>query len=83
MKAAGIVPVYTTTLNDPGIIICPTSYPSATLYVVTSESDQHQVSFKDVRSGRDLNGHLDSGRAALLLVGNDGKLLSTYNWPGN
>jgi len=25
---------------------------------------------------------LENGRAALLLVGADGKLLSTYNWAG-
>lgn len=80
MKVAGIPPVYTTTLNDPGILICPTQYPDATLYVITSESNQEQVNFKDMRSGRQFAGTLASGRAALLLVGGNGKLLSVYNW---
>ncbi len=81
LKTAGVAPVYTTTLSDPGILICPTQYPDATLYVITSESNREQVDFKDVRSGREFTGTLASGRAAILLVGADGKLLATYNWP--
>jgi hypothetical protein len=81
LKAAGVSPVYSTTLNDPGIVIAPTVYPRATLYVITSESNQHQVSFEDVRSQHTFSAALESGRAALLLIGTDGKLLSTYNWP--
>jgi hypothetical protein len=80
LKAANVSPVYTTTLKDPGILICPTRFPKATLYVLTSESDQNDVSFEDLRSGRNFSGTLPSGRAALLLVGTDGKLLATYNW---
>ncbi len=83
LKVAGVAPIYTTSLKDPGILICPTRYPDATLYVVTSESNQQQVSFDDVRSGSHFSGMLASGRAALLLVAADGKLLSTYNWAGN
>ena len=82
LKTAGVSPVYTTTLNDPGIVIAPSAYPEATLYVITSESNRHQVSFEDVRSQRKFSGTLESGRAALLLIGTDGKLLATYNWPG-
>jgi hypothetical protein len=80
LKAAGVAQVYTTTLQDPGIIICPTRFTDSTLYVVTSESNQTQVNFTDVRSGKILSGRLPSGRAAILLVGADGKLLATYNW---
>jgi hypothetical protein len=80
LKAAGVVPVYTTALNDPGILICPTQFPNATLYVLTSESNLRQVSFTDVRSGRQFAGTLESGKASILLVGADGKLLSAYNW---
>jgi hypothetical protein len=80
LKAAGVAPVYTTTLKDPGILICPTRFPKATLYVITSESNQQQVEFEDVRSGSRFAGTLASGRAAILLVGADGKLLSAYDW---
>jgi hypothetical protein len=83
LKTAGVSPVYTTELKDAGIIICPTQYPLATLYVITSESDHKQVSFDDARSGRHFAGPLDSGHAALLLVATDGKLLSAYNWTGD
>ena len=83
IKTAGIAPVYTTSLKDPGILICPTRFPDATLYVVTSESNQQDVSFDDVRSSKHFSGKLASGRAALLLVSADGKLLSTYNWTGD
>jgi hypothetical protein len=81
LKAANIAPVYSTALKDPGILICPTRYPNATLYVLTSESNRQGISFQDLRSGRKFSGTLPSGRAALLLVGTNGKLLATYNWP--
>jgi hypothetical protein len=81
LKAAKIAPVYSTTLKDPGILICPTLFPKATLYVLTSESSRSEVSFEDLRSGREFSGTLPSGRAALLLIGTDGKLLASYNWP--
>jgi hypothetical protein len=82
LKSAGIAPVYSTTLTDPGILICPTRFSNATLYVLTSESSQTAVSFTDLRSGKSFAGTLPSGHAALLLVGSDGKLLASYNWPG-
>jgi hypothetical protein len=81
LKAANVAPVYSTTITDPGILICPTLFPEATLYVLASESNRHDVSFKDLRSGKEFSGMLPSGRAAVLLVGLDGKLLATYNWP--
>jgi hypothetical protein len=80
LKAAGVAPVYSTTLKDPGVMICPTRFPDATLYVLTSESNQVRVEFTDARSDKSFFGSLESGRAAILLVGADGKLLATYNW---
>jgi len=82
LKAAGIAPVFSTTITDPGILISPTRYPNATLYVLTSESNRTDVSFQDLRSGKKFAGTLPAGGAALLLVGADGKLLASYNWPG-
>ena len=73
--------VYTTASQDPGILICPSVWPHSTLYVITSESNQTAVSFHDVRSGKDFSGHLQSGRAALLLISEEGKILTSYNWP--
>ncbi|MFZ0305759.1 MAG: beta-galactosidase [Terracidiphilus sp.] len=82
LKVAGVAPVYSTTLSDPGIIVCPTQYPDATLYVITSESDQKIVDFTDVRSGKHLTGTLQNGEAAIVLIGKDGKLIASYNWNG-
>jgi hypothetical protein len=82
LRAAGIAPVYETTIADPGMLICPTRFTNATLYVLTSESNQTAVSFTDLRSGKNFAGTLPPGHAALLLVGTDGKLLAGYNWPG-
>jgi hypothetical protein len=83
MKAAKISPTYTTTLTDAGILICPTRLPKATLYVLTSESNRKRVSFHDVRSGKDFSGQIENGRAALLLISDEGKLITSYNWPGS
>jgi Beta-galactosidase len=81
MKQADISPTYTTTVTNAGILICPTRLPKATLYVLTSESNQKAVEFHDVRSGKDFSGQLENGRAALLLIDDQGNLISTYNWP--
>ena len=80
LKTAGVVPAYSTNLPDTGILICPTRFPHATLYVLASESSQQAVSFRDRASGKDFAGRLEPGRAALLLVGDDGAVLATYNW---
>ena len=80
LKVAGVSATYTTTLQDPGILICPTRFPHATLYVAISESDRKQVSFHDQRSGKTFSATLDPGRSALLLVGEDGAELASYNW---
>jgi hypothetical protein len=81
MKIADISPTYTTTLSDPGILICPTRLPKATLYVLTSESNQNAVAFHDMRSGKEFSGHLENGRAALLLISDEGQIITSYNWP--
>jgi len=80
LKTAGVVPVYTTAVHDPGMLICPTRFAHATLYVLTSESSGSEVSFTDVASGKNFSGTLEPGRAALLLVGNDGRVIASYNW---
>ena len=80
VKTAGVSTTYTTPVTNPGILICPTRLPHATLYVLTSETETSPVSFTDLRSGRHFSGTLDAGRAALLLVGEHGDLLSDYHW---
>jgi len=80
MQTAGVTPTYTTTLADPGILIAPTRLPHATLYALTSESNQTEIAFQDARSGRTFSGTLAPGRASLLLIGESGELISTYNW---
>jgi hypothetical protein len=80
LTIASVTPVYTTPLDDPGILICPTLLPRATLYVVTSESNQTQVSFTDERSRKNFTGKLDPGRAAMVLVGTDGEVMAAYHW---
>jgi hypothetical protein len=80
LKAAGVEPPYTTTATDPGLLICPTVLPHATLYVLTSETNEAAISFRDKRSDRTFSGQLEPGRAALLLVGEDGTLITSYGW---
>ncbi len=80
LHAAGVTPTYTTELQDPGILICPTRLGNATLYVLASESSQDEVAFRDTASSKEFRGRLDSGRAALLLVSHQGELLTSYNW---
>jgi hypothetical protein len=80
LRAANIPRTYTTPLREPGILICPTKLPHATLYVLTSEASTQQVSFTDTRSGKTFAGTLQGGHAALLLVGEHGDLLANYRW---
>ena len=80
LKLAHVDPVYTTSEKNPGILICPTVLPHATLYVLTSETTTTSVAFTDVRSGKGFSGTLDAGRAVLLLVGEKGDLLAKYGW---
>jgi hypothetical protein len=80
MKQANVAAAYTTQETDPGILICPTEYANATLYVLTSETAAKTVSFHDVRSGKDFSTRLDAGRAALVMIGMDGTVLAGYRW---
>ena len=80
LKVAGVVSTYTTNVQDPGILITPTEYPHATLYVLSSETGEAEVSFRDLRSGKQFTTGLNPGRAALLLIGGDGGVLAAYNW---
>ena len=81
IKLADIHKTYATDVTNPGILICPTRLPHATLYVLTSETQNSAVSFTDNRSGKVLAGRLEAGRAALLLVGERGDILAAYHWP--
>ncbi len=80
MKRAGVSAAYETKCEDPGILICPTQLPDATLYVLTSESaGSASVIFTDKKSGADFQLNIAPGRAALLLIGKDGKIIASYN----
>jgi hypothetical protein len=83
MEQAGVTPVYSAADSDPGTLICPTQLPHATLYVVTSESTERKVAFRDERSKKEFSALIDPGRAALLLIGEDGANLASYNWPSH
>jgi hypothetical protein len=80
LRVAGVSPTYVTALHDPGMLIAPTRFPEATLYVLSSESNQEAVSFTDQKSGKLISGELSPGRTALLLIGKDGADLADYNW---
>jgi hypothetical protein len=80
MGRAGAGSFYETSCEDPGILICPTRLPDATLYVLTSESPATApVKFQDLLSGKDFRVSLAPGRGALLLVGRDGRVIASYN----
>jgi len=82
LKTAAVKRTYTTSVTNPGILICPTQLPHATLYVLASETETTTVSFTDRRSGKLFSGTLNAGRAALLLVGEHGDVLARYGWNG-
>ena len=80
LSQARISPVYTTDVQDPGLLICPTQLEDATLYVLTSEtSSAEPAAFRDAASGKSFAVKLSPGRAALLLVSRKGDVLSSYN----
>jgi hypothetical protein len=80
LQCAHVAEAYSTQTSDPGMLICPTQFEHATLYVLTSESTSPEISFRDSRSGKAFAGKLQPGRAALLLVSEKGELLTSYNW---
>jgi hypothetical protein len=80
MRQAGVTEAYSTTCSDPGMLICPTELPGATLYVFTSESaNTNPIQFHDRSSGADFTVHLAPGRGALMMVAKDGKVIASYN----
>ncbi len=80
MTRAGVSVPYETKCEDPGLLICPTRLADATLYVLTSESaGEEPISFRDRLSGADFRINVSPGRGAILLVGRDGKIISSYN----
>jgi Beta-galactosidase len=83
LQQAGVSPTYVTDLKDPGILIAPTQFPHATLYVLSSESNQEALSFTDKRSGKHITGEISPGGTTLLLIGEDGKELASYHWKGH
>ncbi len=81
LKVAGVAPTYSATLEDPGILISPTRFPHATLYVVTSETGKPcDISFQDELSRKRFSGRLDPGHAAMLLVEENGSVSASYKW---
>ncbi len=81
LRRAGVTQVYTTDASDPGLLICPTEWKDATLYVLTSETSSSKVlRFRDRASGKDFETQLDPGRAALVVVSHGGEIVASYNW---
>jgi Cellulase (glycosyl hydrolase family 5) len=79
LDQAKVAPLYRTTLDDPGILICPTSLETGTLYVLTSESSvRREVAFTDAASGKELRVTLDPGRAGALMVDRSGRVVARY-----
>jgi hypothetical protein len=79
LTAAGQRPEYTTDEDDPGILIAPTRFERATLYVLSSESaEARTVSFGDGPSATRWRVSLAPGRAALGLIATDGRLVAHY-----
>jgi hypothetical protein len=80
MQKSGVTPLREDKTRAPGVLICPTEYKDATLYVVTSETEATTATFEDPRSHVLLSTSLDAGRAALVMVGTNGKILASYHW---
>jgi hypothetical protein len=80
LKKADVTATYTSPVQNSAILICPTRFPYATLYVVSCDTDQSDISFRDITSGKEFSSRLEPGRAALLLIGDRGDILASYNW---
>ena len=80
LELAGVERTYRTTITNPGILISPTRLPHATMYAITSETEQCTLSFTDVRSGKTFSGTLPAGRSALLLIDEKGRIAASYHW---
>jgi hypothetical protein len=80
LNIPGVAKTYSTDAQSAGILIAPVRFPHATLYVLSSETNQPGISFRDERSGKQFSAQLEPGRAALLLIGEKGDLLGSFNW---
>jgi hypothetical protein len=81
LRVADATSTYSTTMQDPGILISPTRFPHATLYVITSESGRpSDVFFQDQLSKKRVSGRMDSGHAAMVLVEENGEVSARYSW---
>jgi hypothetical protein len=80
IQTAGVRPVYTTEERDTNVLIVPAQLPHATLYVIVSESMAQTVGLTDARSGKSFHVKLEAGRAAMAVIGEDGRVLASYNW---
>jgi hypothetical protein len=78
MQAAHVTPAYSTEMNDPDVLICPTRFSHATLYVIESRSATSVVSFRDGISGAAISASVEPGGAAMRLVGEHGEVLAAY-----
>ena len=78
LKTAKVQAVYSTEITNPGILICPTIFPHATLYVLTSETETDNVIFHDRRSNLSFTVSLEAGRAALFLITDRGEIAAKY-----
>jgi hypothetical protein len=83
MEKSGVSPLAVWGARVPGILICPTEFKDATLYVVTSETEDAVVAFEDPRSHSQLSTTAKAGRAALVMVSTNGHILSSYHWGVN
>ncbi len=78
MAQAMVKPAYTTAMQDPDVLICPTRFPHATLYVIMSESAAGEASFRDEASGKAMTVRVAPGGAALRLISETGDVLAEY-----
>jgi len=78
-EIAGVKAKFTTNCTNPGILIRTMDYENARLYLLESETDRTEnISFTDIPSGKAFNVELEAGRAKLLLISIDGKLIDSY-----
>ncbi len=81
LRQAGVAHTYSAEGTAAGITVAATRLPRATLYALVSETEAGPVRLRDARSGHVFTGQLGAGRAALLLVREDGTLAASYGRP--
>jgi hypothetical protein len=80
MRKSGVSPLVVSDATGTGIVVCPTEYKDATLYVITSETQRGVVNFVDRRSGKNLTSSIGPGRGAAVMVKTDGTIIGSYHW---